>query len=243
MRSRVVSGISLGFPGLSQSQGQVTHVLLTRSPLEYPRRGLSARLACVRHAASVRPEPGSNSPSRSYDISRPHEEVSSTSTHEKRTTPARTADMNVIRLTKGTHHDEQPASGCHRGRGVNLASTIIWHAVEFSRIGRTPSTARQGHSRGNSSNLAYPAVRGQTRGVPTKPTHRRPCRAAQRPAVESAEQLPTGRPPPPASRSPRAEEKLTAASATTSNRLAVTHGAGRPTTRLPRSGAQHCPTA
>src|SRR4051795_6899448 len=29
----VVSGISLGFPGLSQSQGQVTHVLLTRSPL------------------------------------------------------------------------------------------------------------------------------------------------------------------------------------------------------------------
>ena len=28
-------------------------------------KGLSARLACVKHAASVRPEPGSNSPSRS----------------------------------------------------------------------------------------------------------------------------------------------------------------------------------
>jgi hypothetical protein len=39
-------------------------VLLTRSPLEYPRKGLSARLACVKHAASVRPEPGSNSPKR-----------------------------------------------------------------------------------------------------------------------------------------------------------------------------------
>ena len=37
-------------------------MLLTRSPLEYPRKGLSARLACVKHAASVRPEPGSNSP-------------------------------------------------------------------------------------------------------------------------------------------------------------------------------------
>ena len=37
-------------------------MLLTRSPLEYLRRGLSARLACVKHAASVRPEPGSNSP-------------------------------------------------------------------------------------------------------------------------------------------------------------------------------------
>ena len=29
----VISGISSGFPGLSQSLGQVTHVLLTRSPL------------------------------------------------------------------------------------------------------------------------------------------------------------------------------------------------------------------
>ena len=62
MRQRVISGISPRFRGLSQSQGQVTHVLLTRSPLEYPRRGLSARLACVKHAASGRPEPGSNSP-------------------------------------------------------------------------------------------------------------------------------------------------------------------------------------
>src|SRR4051794_8076772 len=33
MPHELVSGISSGFPGLSQSQGQVTHVLLTRSPL------------------------------------------------------------------------------------------------------------------------------------------------------------------------------------------------------------------
>ena len=33
MSSRLVSGISPGFPELSQSQGQVAHVLLTRSPL------------------------------------------------------------------------------------------------------------------------------------------------------------------------------------------------------------------
>ncbi len=33
MRPAVISGIRPGFPGLSQSQGQVTHVLLTRSPL------------------------------------------------------------------------------------------------------------------------------------------------------------------------------------------------------------------
>ena len=60
--SAVLSGIRPSFPGLSRSAGQITHVLLTRSPLVYPRRGLTVRLACVKHAASVRPEPGSNSP-------------------------------------------------------------------------------------------------------------------------------------------------------------------------------------
>src|SRR2546430_8526762 len=64
MREVVLSGIRPSFPGLSQREGQVTHVLLPRSPLEYPRKGLSARLACVKHAASVRPEPGSNSPTK-----------------------------------------------------------------------------------------------------------------------------------------------------------------------------------
>ncbi|WP_232725366.1 hypothetical protein, partial [Bacillus sp. FJAT-44742] len=63
-----LSGISPGFPGLSQSVRQVAHVLLTRPPLipqALPRRAQlasCARLACIRHAASVRPEPGSNSP-------------------------------------------------------------------------------------------------------------------------------------------------------------------------------------
>ena len=63
----VVCGIRPSFPGLSHSAGQITHVLLTRSPLEYPPpkvAGLSVRLACVKHAASVRPEPGSNSPKK-----------------------------------------------------------------------------------------------------------------------------------------------------------------------------------
>src|SRR5215210_110382 len=63
----VVFGISFGFPELSRSEGQIAHVLLTRSPLVYSRRSLTARLACVKHAASVRPEPGSNSPLNSSD--------------------------------------------------------------------------------------------------------------------------------------------------------------------------------
>ena len=63
MRQQLISSISNRFQLLSQSLGQVTHVLLTRSPLVHPKkRGLTVRLACVKHAASVRPEPGSNSP-------------------------------------------------------------------------------------------------------------------------------------------------------------------------------------
>jgi hypothetical protein len=61
------SGISSRFQLLSQSSGQVSHVFLTRSPLGLPLYCYKmdpVRLACVKHAASVRPEPGSNSPSR-----------------------------------------------------------------------------------------------------------------------------------------------------------------------------------
>ena len=61
-----ISGIRPRFQGLSQKGGQVTHVLLTRSPLIHPQQvtGFIVRLACVKHAASVRPEPGSNSPQK-----------------------------------------------------------------------------------------------------------------------------------------------------------------------------------
>ena len=67
----VLCGISTTFAVLSPCKGQVAHALLTRPPLEHyifqsirklhVRRNVPARLACVRHAASVRPEPGSNS--------------------------------------------------------------------------------------------------------------------------------------------------------------------------------------
>ena len=59
-------GISSTFAGLSPTEGQVSYVLLTRSPLylvsQYCyRETVLVRLACVRHAASVDSEPGSNS--------------------------------------------------------------------------------------------------------------------------------------------------------------------------------------
>jgi hypothetical protein len=59
----VLCGISSPFEELFPTRGQVTHVLLTRAPLYSPScPGFRVRLACVRHAVSVRSEPGSNSP-------------------------------------------------------------------------------------------------------------------------------------------------------------------------------------
>ena len=64
---RVLCGISNRFRLLFPSKGQIAHALLTRPPLSLQpsTRRLppvnSVRLACVKHAASVRPEPGSNS--------------------------------------------------------------------------------------------------------------------------------------------------------------------------------------
>ena len=59
----VSCGISTPLGVLSPSQRQVAHALLTRSPL-YSRSCplFRVRLACLIHAASVRSEPGSNSP-------------------------------------------------------------------------------------------------------------------------------------------------------------------------------------
>ena len=63
MSHPATSGINPPFGGLSPSLGQVAYVLLNRLPLNKRQVSYSARLAYIRHAASVRPEPGSNSPS------------------------------------------------------------------------------------------------------------------------------------------------------------------------------------
>ena len=97
MHGRVIFGISHRFRRLSQSAGQIAHVLLTRSPLEYPRKGLSARLACVKHAASVRPEPGSNSPLNSLTTTKPTpERADNTIEFLGVQTPARERDTDKI---------------------------------------------------------------------------------------------------------------------------------------------------
>ena len=53
--------ITRRFQRLSGGQGLVAYALRTRPPLSGPRRAPPVRLACIRPAASVHPEPGSNS--------------------------------------------------------------------------------------------------------------------------------------------------------------------------------------
>ena len=68
-------GISSHFWLLSPCIRQVTHALLTRPPLGLNQicrsfnKIIPVRLACVKHAASVHPEPGSNSLIK-FDVSR-----------------------------------------------------------------------------------------------------------------------------------------------------------------------------
>jgi hypothetical protein len=60
-------GLTRRFRRLSPTPGQVPHAFLTRPPRGPPEGG-PVRLACIRHAASVDPEPGSNSPPRPLQV-------------------------------------------------------------------------------------------------------------------------------------------------------------------------------
>ena len=67
--SYIPLGINPNFFGLSLCERQIVYALRTRAPVLVTRRQPLPRLACVRPAASVHPEPGSNSSSLKSFIS------------------------------------------------------------------------------------------------------------------------------------------------------------------------------
>ena len=136
-----VSGISSSFLGLSQTSGQVPHVLLTRSPLGRPQccHWLDpARLACIRHAASVRPEPGSNSPSRSLrPVPKPRtfdrgEPVSEGLSLVDRLAPGQTSFVRLSACTSDVRR--RPRSG--RTPALAFSSSIPFSRSAAGRWGR-----------------------------------------------------------------------------------------------------------
>ena len=120
MQEQVISSISPGFPKLSQSLGQVAHVLLTRSPLTH--RSGRVRLACVKHAASVRPEPGSNSPQttrrgkpQSWHHKTKHSHSTTDTTHRapkpRKTRVSGTPTQHTLSSSQETHTPTKPTTG------------------------------------------------------------------------------------------------------------------------------------
>src|SRR5699024_3739485 len=125
MRQMVISGIRPSFPGLSRNQGQVTHVLLTRSPLIHPDASIQAS-AFDLHVLSTQP---------AFVLSQDQ------TLHKK------------IMLQYESQQDSQPDHGGDRSwpkivspekqtiSGITTSSNK--HAIGFSNHKHTPITATQ----------------------------------------------------------------------------------------------------
>ncbi len=108
---------------LSSAYPRVKGRLLTcYSPVRHSctPKGLTVRLACVKHAASVRPEPGSNSPLKNIDS---HKGESSTSTSLK---PDRTKKLaqSIFILKETITTKPSPKRNVSMATGNNLALTL-----------------------------------------------------------------------------------------------------------------------
>jgi hypothetical protein len=170
----VVSGISSRFRGLSQSEGQIAHVLLTRSPLVYPRRGLTARLACVKHAASVRPEPGSNSPLKFHDT--PSEDRGAKLLEMSwQETESLTSCQNHRFLPKEPHDSPSPTpKGPDQAKpdGYQTNSSTFGTLLSSQGSSAHPSTSLPASLWGNLTKLT-----GSLRACHIRPGSRPPCPA------------------------------------------------------------------
>ena len=93
-------------------QGRSPTCYSPRSPLEHPGKGLSVRLACVKHAASVRPEPESNSPNKNpqataqaeFESEKSETKQDTKNWHQKTSTPKREKEADKKQQTKTTKH-------------------------------------------------------------------------------------------------------------------------------------------
>jgi hypothetical protein len=148
----------------------------------YPRRGLTVRLACVKHAASVRPEPGSNSPLKSIQIRRDDQRrfVVSTRSIADKKTQAGSSSINQRNPNSGH------ASGVSRARGFFVHylaltfSTLLSSQVSGAhrtglvllRLGAATHITRSGKSESNPDLLVHPGPSEPRFDVSLESTHR-----------------------------------------------------------------------
>ena len=96
-------------------------MLLTRSPLIPQQAGIIVRLACVKHAASVHPEPGSNSPLKKNRHNR--------QPPGKREPPAAQNLKPAVKTRP--HHGVAQSSQFNQSITINWYQQT-WHTIEFS---------------------------------------------------------------------------------------------------------------
>ncbi len=125
-------------------------MLLTRSPLEYPQAGLSVRLACVKHAASVRPEPGSNSPMKTI-----RKLISNTQQKPTKNIDSKSASKEPD--THQPHPHKERNQQMHENKKI---STDFRYTVEFSnnKPTRDVRTSEEAIPRGGNTPRSVPGA-------------------------------------------------------------------------------------
>ena len=95
----VVCGIRPSFPGLSHSAGQITHVLLTRSPLEYP----PPRWWAFPFDLHVLSTPPAFVLSQDQTLQPQHTQTNACVVHKNKTKTIKIVFQACISLTRATH--------------------------------------------------------------------------------------------------------------------------------------------
>jgi hypothetical protein len=177
MQGTVASGISHPFRQLSQSEGQITHVLLTRSPLEYPPK---EAFPLDLHVLSTPP---------AFVLSQDQ------TLHRKpKTFPTKNQSKpknDQLANNRQNHHSStqknpntQPQQNQDQMNGVHTNQFIDKHTVEFSKIRRAPEEPRSRRLGGNLIKLTGPSPWASNRirlvSAARLPTRRRAARGDEK---------------------------------------------------------------
>ncbi len=194
----VLSGIRPSFPGLSRSAGQITHVLLTRSPLEYP---ASRAFPFDLHVLSTPPAFVLSQDQTLHKSNKPYKEpspaqqktellTSGTKTGHPRTTPVGGPGPHAGHKNQQTENKrsifnkQSPTCRDHPNRLHHLRLVKTWFITLLSSQTTTahhePDRNTVPASRGNPDKSTHPGVRGQITRSP-RANHRQPVAVNARP--------------------------------------------------------------
>ena len=168
-------GITLRFRRLAPASGEIAHVFLTRPPRDRT-EARPVRLACIRHAASVDPEPGSNSPpvrgparlapdDTPSCLAEPAPNPASTAHDHRQATRSRAPRRCSRTVPRARSPGPVPRARDRRRNGCPPRSCSVFRTRAVPRVGRCPRRA--------SHPSRVPAAK-----PPNRPGHHPPVRPA-----------------------------------------------------------------